>query len=205
MLAGAGLRYCQAANSAGPASATASVIPASSQPSPEAAASPGITAMATAAPAAAAGSAATRAPRAISPVTCRSDPPLARSMASSSARRVTIIRAASRITAAAITIRLTDNSNSTVSMPAWVLRNKASSGISGEVTASVPAAGSSDPVSPSVTVVARLSALASPCAWSAFRPPSASGNSQYSSRPGLLNAVCIAASWPGSAKTPPAQ
>ena len=44
--AGAGLRCCQAAISGGPASAAATVIPASSQPSPEAAASPGITAMA---------------------------------------------------------------------------------------------------------------------------------------------------------------
>ena len=56
--------------------------------------------------------------------------------------------------------------------------------MSGEVTVRLSAAGASGPVSDSVTVVARLSALASPWAWSAFRPPSASGNSQLSSRPG---------------------
>ena len=194
LLAGAGLRYCQAAISAGPVSATARVIPASSQPSVDAAASPGIAAMAMAAPATAAGTAATTAPRPIRPVTWRSDPPRARSMASSSSRRVTIIRAASRITAAAMTIRLADSSSSTVSMPAWVARNTARSGISAEVTFRLSAPGSSAPVRPSVTVVARLRELASPCTWSAFRPPIASGNSQYISRPGPLNAVCIAAS-----------
>ena len=117
LAAGPGLRYCQAAISAGPASATASVIPASSQPSPDDAASPGMTATAMAAPTTAAGTAATTDPRPISPATCRSDPPRARSMASSPARRTTSIRAASKITAAAITIRLTDSSNSTVSTP----------------------------------------------------------------------------------------
>ena len=147
-----------------------------------------------AAPAAAAGTTATRAPRSISAMTCHSDPPRARSMASSSPRRTTSIRAASRITAAAMTIRLTDRSSSTVSMPDWVPRNRARSGISGEVTFRLSAAGSSGPVSPSVTVVARLSALASPCAWSALRLPSASGNSQFISRPGPVNAVCIAPS-----------
>ncbi len=192
--AGAGVRYSQAPISAGPASATASVIPASSQPSPDAAASPGMTATATAAPAAAAGTAATRAARSISSVTCHSDPPRARSMASSSPRRTTSIRAASRITAAAMTIRLTDRSSSTVSMPAWVPRNRARSPISGEVTFRVSAAGSSGPVSPSVTVVARLSASASPCAWSAFKLASESGNSQFISRPGPLNVVCMAPS-----------
>ena len=115
-------------------------------------------------PAAAAGTAATRAPRSISAMTCRSDPPRARSMASSSPRRTTSIRAASRITAAAMTIRLTDRSSSTVSMPDWVPRNRARLGMSGEVTSRLSAAGSSDPVSPRVTVVARLSALAIPCA-----------------------------------------
>ena len=147
-----------------------------------------------AAPTTAAGTAATKVPRSIRTVTCHSDPPRARSTASSSPRRTTSIRAASRITAAAMTMRLTDSSNSTVSMPAWVSRNRARSPISGEVTFRLSAAGASGPVSPSVTVVARLSALASPCAWSAFRPLTASGNSQFISRPGPVNAVCIAPS-----------
>ena len=80
---------------------------------------------------AAAGTTVTTVPRASRTVTCRSDPPRARSMVSSSPRRTTTIRAASRITAAAITIRLTDSSSSTVSTPAWVLRNIATSAVSG--------------------------------------------------------------------------
>jgi hypothetical protein len=54
-------------------------------------------------------------------------------------------------------------------------------------------------------VAARLSASASPCTWSAFRLPTASGNSQDSSRPPKPNTFCIAASWPGSAKIAPTQ
>ena len=183
----------------------ASVIPASSQPSPEEAASPGIAAMASRAPITAAGTAVTTVPRASRTVTCRSDPPRARSMVSSSPRRTTTMRAASRITAAAITIRLTDSSSSTVSTPAWVLRNSDTSAVSGMVTLSVSVAGASGPVSAGVTVLARLRALYSPWAWSALSPPTASGNSQPSSMPGPLNALCIAASWSGSAMTPAAQ
>ena len=73
------------------------------------------------------------------------------------------------------------------------------------MTVSVSALGTSVPVSAGVIVTARLSALSKPCAWSAVTPPGLSGNSQLSSMPGPLNASCIAASWSGSAKTPPTQ
>ena len=149
-------------------------------------------------PSTAAGAAASTAARASNAATCRSDPPLARSMVSSTSRRATIILAASRITAAPTTIRLTNSSSSTVSMAAWVPRNSDRFEISGEMTVSVSALGASGPVSAGVIVTARLSALSKPCAWSAVTPPGSSGNSQRSSMPGPLNASCIAASWSGS-------
>ena len=96
----------------------------------------GSTATARPAPISTPGPAATTAPRSISPATCHSDPPRARSMASSPWRRATSIRAASRITAAPTTIRLTNRSSSTVSTAAWVPRNRARSCMSGEVTVS---------------------------------------------------------------------
>ena len=161
--------------------------------------------MARPAPSTAAGPAASTAARASNAATCRSDPPLARSMVSSTSRRATIILAASRITAAPTTIRLTNSSSSTVSMAAWVPRNSDRSEISGEVTVSVSALGASGPVSAGGVVIARLSALSRPCAWSAVTLLGSSGNSQLSSMPGPLNASCIAASWSGSAKTPPTQ
>ena len=167
LLAGAGLRYRHTATSGGPASAARTAIPASGQPDPPAEddpAPPGIRAMARAAPSTAAGPAASTAARASNAATCRSDPPLARSMVSSTSRRATIILAASRITAAPTTIRLTNSSSSTVSMAAWVLRNSDRSEISGEVTVSVSALGASGPVSAGGVVVARLSALSRPCA-----------------------------------------
>ncbi len=139
LLAGAGLHCRRTAISGGPASAKATAIPASDQPSPDDAASPGITAMARPAPASAAGTVATRAPRSIIAATCRSEPPLARSMASSSSLRTTIILAVRSMTAAPITIRLTNSSNSTVSMPAWVPRNADRGEPSGELTLSVAA------------------------------------------------------------------
>ena len=84
-------------------------------------------------------------------------------------------------------------------------RNNDRSEISGELTVSVSALAASAPVSAGGVVVARLSALSSPCAVSAVTPPGSSGNSQFSSIPGPSNASCIAISWPGSAKTPPTQ
>ena len=108
------------------------------------------------------------------------------------------------MTAAPITIRLTYSSNSTVSMPAWVPRNAVRLAASGELTFRVSAAASSE-VSAGVTRVARLRASYRPCAWSAFRPPTASGNSHSISRPGARNAFCISASWSGSASSPPTQ
>ena len=103
--------------------------------------------MARPAPITAAGTAASTAARASNAATCRSDPPLARSMVSSTSRRATIILAASRITAAPTTIRLTNSSSSTVWIAAWVPRNNDSSEISGEMTVSVSALGASVPVS----------------------------------------------------------
>ena len=119
--------------------------------------------MARPAPSTAAGPAASTAARAITAATCRSDPPRARSMVSSPARRATIIRAASRITAAPVAIRLTNSSNSTVSMAAWVARNSDRTEVSGELTVSASALAASGPVSGSGTVAARLRALARPC------------------------------------------
>ena len=126
-------------------------------------------------------------------------------MASSPWRRATSIRAASRITAAPTTTRLTNRSRSTVSTAAWVPRNRARSCSSGELTVSASAAGASAPVSVGVTAVARFSALYSPCTWSAFMPPTSSGNSSCSARPVPPNAPWIAPNWSGSAMTPPTQ
>ena len=121
LLAGAGLRCRHTPASGGPASAARTAIPASGQPDPLAEddpAPPGIRAMARPAPITAAGTAASTAARASNAATCRSDPPLARSMVSSRSRRATIILAASKITAAPTTIRLTNSSSSTVSIAA---------------------------------------------------------------------------------------
>ena len=126
-------------------------------------------------------------------------------MASSPWRRATSIRAASRITAAPTTTRLTNRSRSTVSTAAWVPRNRARSCSSGELTVSASAAGASAPVSVGVTAVARFSELYSPCTWSAFMPPALSGNSSCSARPVPPNAPWNAPNWSGSAMTPPAQ
>ena len=194
LLAGTGLRCCHAATSGGPASAAATAIPASGQLADNDPAPPGIRAMASPAPITAAGPVAITAVGTITAATCRSDPPRARSMVSSTSRRAMIILAASRMTAAPTTIRLTKSSSSTVWMAAWVLRNSDRSEISGEVTVSVSALGASVPVSAGVSATARLSALSRPCAWSAVTPPGSSGNSQFSSMPDPLNASCIAAS-----------
>ena len=184
---GAGLRCCHTAMTGGPASAARMAIAASGQPAE--APPPGTTATARPAPISTPGPAATTAPRSVSPATCHSDPPRARRTASSPWRRATSIRAASRITAAPTTTRLTNRSRSTVSTAAWVPRNRARSCRSGELTVSESAAGASAPVSVGVTAVARFSALYSPCTWSAFTPPMLSGNSSCSARPVPLNAV----------------
>ena len=161
--------------------------------------------MARPAPTSTPGPAATTAPRSISAATCRSDPPLARSMASSPSRRATIILAASRITAAPTTNRLTNRSSSTVSTAAWVPRNSARSCSSGEVTGSAFAPGASAPVSAGAVVVARFNAWYRPCAWSASTRLTSSGYSHCSSSPAPPNTCWIAASWSGSAMTPPTQ
>ena len=178
-------------------------IAASGQPA--AAPPPGTKATARPAPISTPGPAATTAPRSVSPATCHSDPPRARRMASSPWRRATSIRAASRITAAPTTTRLTNRSRSTVSTAAWVLRNSARFCSSGEATVSASAAGASVPVSVGVTAVARFSAAYSPWAWSAFTPPRLTGYSSCSARPVPLNALWTAPNWSGSAKTPPIQ
>ena len=156
LLAGAALRCSHTAISGGPASAAAMARPASGQPAEEA--PPGTTAMARPAPISTPGPAAITAPRSISAAIWRSDPPRARSMVSSPSRRATIILAASRITAAPTTIRLTNRSSSTVSTADWVPRNSARSGSSGEVTCSALAPGASAPLSVGVLVTARFSA-----------------------------------------------
>jgi hypothetical protein len=77
--------------------------------------------------------------------TCRSEPPRARSMVSSAARRTVIIRAATAMTAAPVTIRLTNSSSRIVSIAAWVARKPASWAVSAEVTVTVAAAALSGP------------------------------------------------------------
>ena len=126
-------------------------------------------------------------------------------MPSSPSRRATIIRPASAITAAPVTVRLTNSSSSTVWTPDWVARKAARSAVSGEVTVTVPAADWRFPVSAGMAVLARFRSSYSACAWSAVTPPTASGNSQFSVMPYPPNAACTAPSWPGSANTPPAQ
>ena len=153
---GAGLRCCHTAMAGGPASAARMATPASGHPA--AAPPPGTKARARPAPISTPGPAVITAPRSVSPATCHSDPPRARRMASSPWRRATSIRAASRITAAPTTTRLTNRSRSTVSTAAWVLRNSARFCSSGEATVSAFAAGASAPVSVGVTAVARFTA-----------------------------------------------
>ncbi len=205
LLGAAGLRCCQTATSGGPASAAANAITASGQP-PDAAAPPsGTRATARIAPATVAGTAATTAVRSITAATCGSDPPRARSRISSVSRRPTMIRAASRITVAPTTIRLTNSSSRTVSMAAWVARNSDRSCSSGEVTDSEFAPGSSSPVSAGVAAVAWLRALYRLWTWSAATFPTASGNSQFIPSPIPLKLLSTRPSWSGSAMTPPTQ
>ena len=128
LTAGAGRRCRRAAISDGPASAASTAIPASTQPSTHEAlcACPGIPGTSTSArpaPISAAGTAAIAVPRSISPATCRSDPPRARSMVSSSARRTAIVNDATKITAMPTTIMLTNSNRSTVCVAVCVSRN----------------------------------------------------------------------------------
>ena len=135
-------RRCRhTAISGGPASAVATAIPASHQPSAGTVVPPGTRATARPAPSSAPGTAATRAPRPVTAASCRTDPPRARSTPSSPSRRATIIRPASAITAAPVTVKLTNSSRSTVCTADWVAMNAARSAISGEVTVTVPADG----------------------------------------------------------------
>ena len=117
-----------------------------------------------------------------------------------------IIPAASKITAAPTTIRLTNSSNRTVCTAAWVSRNADSTGTSGVVTAVMFAAGANSPVSPGGTVLARLRLSSNPCAPSASTPPTASGYTHCRSMArGPECTFCMATSWSGSAKMPPTQ
>ncbi len=187
------------------------MTPASTQPSTHEAlcACPGVLGTSTSArpaPASAAGIAAIAVPRSISPATCHNDPPRARSTVSSSARRTAIVNDATKITAIPTTIMLTNSSRSTVWVAAWVSRNADRSCVAGEVAVSATAPEApSPPNSTGIAVRARPRSSASRWAWSAFTPPSASGNSHCICRPGPPNLFCIKVSALGSAKTPPAQ
>src|ERR1700728_914337 len=140
---GAPLRYHQAAISGGPASPAMSVTAASTRLSiadpPEPVIVPGKSLLARTTPTAAPGTAATAAPPSTSIATWRTDAPRARKLASSPSRPVTIIRAASKITAAPSRIRLTNTSSGTVRTAACVARNSASVPVSGEPTVSAVA------------------------------------------------------------------
>jgi len=113
--------------------------------------------------------------------------------------------AASRITAAPTTIRLTNSNSSTVCTAAWVTRNADTTGASGVVTAVVLTAGAKAPVSPTGTVLARLRSSSRACAPSAPTPPVASGYTHWMSMLEDPSAFCMATNWSGSAKTDPAQ
>ena len=125
-------------------------------------------------------------------------------MVSSAARRTVIIRAATAMTAAPVTIRLTNSSSRIVSIAAWVTRKPASLAVSAEVTVTVAAAALSGP-SRGVTLAARLSASYSGCTPAAVSWPVASGSSQWMNRPDGPNAFCRAAAPAGSASTAPTQ
>ncbi len=144
-------------------------------------------------------------PRSIIAATCRTDAPRERSRPRSSARRTAIIPAASKITAAPTTIRLTNSNSSTVCTAAWVTRNADTTGTSGVVTAVVLTAGANSPVSPSGTVLARLRLSSKACAPSAPTPPTASGYTHWMSMFEDPSAFCMATNWSGSAKTPATQ
>ena len=159
-----GRRCRQAAISGGPASAAATTAPASHQPSGGTAVPPGTRTTARPAPHSAPGRAAISAPRPVTAPSCRTDPPLARSVPSSPSRRATTIRPASAITAAPVTARLTNSSSSTVCTADWVARKADRSAISGEVTAIVPAAGWRSPVSAGMAEVAWFRSSYSPSA-----------------------------------------
>ena len=203
LLAGAGRRCRQTAASGGPASAAATTTPASDQPSAEEA-SRDSAAKASPAPASAAGTDTAAAPRSISAATCRSEPPRARTTVSSPARRTATIRAATPITAAAVTIRLTKSSSSTVSIAAWVFRNVARKEVSGEDTVTVEAAALRSPIA-GVATENRLSALCMAATWLALTAPVSSGNSHWTPRSGAANAAWKGSTSPGSAMAAPTQ
>jgi hypothetical protein len=164
-----------------------------------------VTATASPAPASAASTDTIAVLRSISAATCRTDAPRERSKPRSSARRAAIIPAASRITAAPVTIRLTNSSSSTVCTAAWVTRNPDSTGTSRVVTAAVLTAGANTPVSPSGTAPARFRSSSRACVPSALRPPTASGYTHWMSILEDPNAFCTATNWSGSAKIDPTQ
>ena len=178
---------------------------ASDKPSADGTSDGPATATASPAPASAARTATIAVLRSINVATCRTDAPRARSRPRSSARRTAIIPAASRITAAPTTIRLTNSSSSTVWTAAWVSRNADNTGTSGLATAVVLVAGAKAPVSPSWTVLARLRLPSRACAPSASTPPTASGYVHWMSMAEDPSAFCMATSWSGSAKIAPTQ
>ncbi len=203
LLAGAGLRCRHAAVSGGPASAVARIRPARAQPRLDEA-SRLSAARASAAPATAAGQATAAVLHSISAATWRSEPPRARTMASSPARRTAIIRAATAMTAAPVTIRLTMSSSRTVSIAARVPRNVARNVESPEETVTAVAAGLRSPMAGAATEK-WLSVLSMTCAWLARIWPVASGNSHWTSGFEELSSACMATSSPGSANTAPSQ
>ena len=178
---------------------------ASDKPSADDASDGPATATASPAPASAASTHTIAVLRSISVATCRTDAPLERSKPRSSARRRAIMPAASKITAAPTTIRLTNSSNSTVCTAAWVSTNADNTGASGVATEVVLTAGAKIPVSPVGTVVARLRLSSRACTPSAPTPPTASGYSHCMSMAEDPSTSCMATSWSGSVKTPPTQ
>jgi len=104
------------------------------------------------------------------------------------------------------TIIDTNSSSSTVCVAAWVSRNADRSCAAGQVTVSTwsPATPSPPNIS-GIAASARPTSSASRCAWSAFTPPSRSGNSHCMLSPGPPNVSCTNPSAPGSASTPPTQ
>ncbi len=135
---GPGRRCRTAAITGGPARAAARTSAASDHPSTEEAALLS-TAKARPAPSSAAGSTTTAVPRSRWADSWAIELPRARSRASSAPRRTATIRAATAMTAAPATIRLTNSRASAVSTSAWVVRNAARLLVSGDETETTPA------------------------------------------------------------------
>src|SRR5580704_4752172 len=167
---GEGLRYRQTAISGGPARATTSTAAAGFQPVARLA--PGTIARTKATPAAAAGITAGTTPASSRSATWRLEAPRLRSMTSSSSRRATTIRAASRMTTTTITVRLTNSRSSTASTALWAVMKAFSVLVIGSLTARSGATVSICEYGES-TAVAR--SFANAWAWSAVTPLTPTG------------------------------